>query len=312
MGFCKKVQSDEVQSVDVWIDGEKVETLKCDKTIDKISKVYNKAGFAFQHSLPDQYIGEKHLVGFTCSGQDLENSPICAIEKNDANFGEFKFRHSFTFLIDENKLKDLYCKNVIGFLAVEENLSDTKFIQYLDELLTYMDYVKIKLLCLDENAKNEVEKIFTHKSFEVVVVENIYDIASHLEVFYIPNYINPINTLVSETIIKYSNKIYVTDFSASYKNDLISSERDTDKYREHIIVKNYESFGYTKEDIHASYNIDLLTLKKNLSIIELDIGNLNQITKYEMYYFLTIRFILSSNDVKNRMINVHRMVRKLA
>ena len=54
-GFCKKVYSDEIQSIDVFIDDKKINTLVCDKTIDKISQIYDIDGYGFEYDLPEIY-----------------------------------------------------------------------------------------------------------------------------------------------------------------------------------------------------------------------------------------------------------------
>ena len=180
IGFCKKVRSDEIQSVDVWINGKKVEMLKCDKTINKISQVYDKAGFAFQYDLPDEYIGQKYLVSFTCNGAELENSPIWTIIKEDNSYNECKFMHGLGETVDKDITKDLYSLNTVGFLSTGEILKDKDYVAYIRELMDSFPHIEFKGFCF-----NDYEEKLTHALIGNIHTSIIYHPKQFVESVYV-------------------------------------------------------------------------------------------------------------------------------
>lgn len=175
IGFCKKVYSDEIQSIDVFIDGNKIDTIVCDKTIDKLSQIYDIEGHGFEYDLPEMYFDKRHLLSFRCSGsgEELVNSPISTICKDDEKFNEYKFLNSLSKPIDEDKIKDMYCPNSIGFLATEENLADEEFVGYIKELMVRFPDVSFKALYFDVSSRNKIEQVIGVDNLEVILLNDL-------------------------------------------------------------------------------------------------------------------------------------------
>ena len=137
LGFSKKVSSDEIQKIDVYLDNELIDIIISDKHLQKIEDIYDINGFGFTYNLPEKYIGENHIISFKNheTKEDLQNSPYTLIDKTNSKFNEYKFLNSLVS-IDTEEIKDIYCPNTIGFLATEINLNDQCFMDFIYNLKT--------------------------------------------------------------------------------------------------------------------------------------------------------------------------------
>jgi hypothetical protein len=88
IGFCKKVNSDEIQSVDIYLDDKLIDTILADKKLQKIEDIYDIEGFGFTYNLEEKYIGRKHKVSFknTETKEELQNSPYTLINNSHERF----------------------------------------------------------------------------------------------------------------------------------------------------------------------------------------------------------------------------------
>ena len=88
LGFAKKVGSDEIQKVDVFLDDKLIDTIEANEFIQKIDDMYDVESKAFTYNLPTQYIGKKAIISFKNhdSGEELLNSPYNLIDKNNEKF----------------------------------------------------------------------------------------------------------------------------------------------------------------------------------------------------------------------------------
>ena len=89
LGFAKKVGSDEIQKIDVFLDDKLIDTIEANEFIQKIDDMYDIENKAFTYNLPTQYIvGKRAIISFKNhhSGEELINSPYTLIDKNHEKF----------------------------------------------------------------------------------------------------------------------------------------------------------------------------------------------------------------------------------
>jgi len=96
IGFCKKVSSDEICDVDVYLDGKIIDTLKANQNIQKVENIYDIQGHGFEFELEEKYYDKSHLLEFKSNKENevLVNSGIQTIDKNHDKFNEYRFLHS--------------------------------------------------------------------------------------------------------------------------------------------------------------------------------------------------------------------------
>ena len=64
LGFAKKVGSDEIQKIDIFLDDKLIDTIIANELIQKIDDMYDVESKAFTYNLPTQYIGTKAIISF--------------------------------------------------------------------------------------------------------------------------------------------------------------------------------------------------------------------------------------------------------
>ncbi|MGJ0329157.1 hypothetical protein NG755_05570 [Aliarcobacter cryaerophilus] len=262
LGFTKKVGSDEIQKIDVFLDDKLIDTIEANEFIQKIDDMYDVESKAFTYNLPTQYIGKKAIISFKNhdSGEELLNSPYTLIDKNQEKFNEAKFLHSLSEPIDEEKIKDMYCPNAIGFLATEENLADEEFVGYIKELMVRFPDVEFKGFCFSDRQKESIELIFKNEidRLKLLLPKNIYDIAYEVEIF-IENWISTSNRKLFWSLFKNCKNIYATGFLLSIFKQKINN--DDRKLYNDIIKK-----------IDNKYKIE-------------NLGNRGEFNFYDLIYF---------------------------
>lgn len=175
-GFCKKIYATEQQEIEVFIDKEKIDTIKANDKIPSIEdkyEVFDTIGFCFKYTLPKKYLGEKHLLEFkTKDGKHLLHSPIVTIDSLNEKYNEYCFLESLKE-VDREKIKDMYCPNCIGFLATKENLEDEEFVRYIKELIEKFPTLSFKALYFDVSSRNKLEQVVGVDNLEVVLLDSI-------------------------------------------------------------------------------------------------------------------------------------------
>lgn len=289
-GFCKKVNSDEIQKVDIYLDDVLIDTILADKKLQKIEDIYDIEGFGFTYNLPEKYIGEKLIIYFKNhqTKENLQNSPYTLINKNNENFNEARFLYSLSQPIYEEKIKNIYCPNSIGFLATDINLNDQCFMNFIHNLKTR--FPSVKLVGLSYKSVNSI-----NNDIHIEPITNLIDLVSKCSIF------------ISNRYENYDQKILLIEKILA-KSDFVN----TVIFDQRLITMNLESFDNLIKSAH--YNpicddyLELgLTQNYNRSAIETiykDIlckkeNSLNFKEIYvSQYYEDLIEGILNSEDIR--------------
>jgi len=176
LGFCKKVNSDEIQKVDIYLDDILINTIIADKHLQKVENIYDLEGFGFEYILPNEYIGNKELISFKNheTQENLQNSPYVLIKENHPKFNEMVFLNSLGNPINEEKIKDIYCQNSIGFLATEENLEDEEFVEYINQIIKDFPNCKFKILFINDDINTLIKEKFQVSDFESIKISSLH------------------------------------------------------------------------------------------------------------------------------------------
>jgi len=238
-GFCKKVDSDEICDVDVFVDGKKIDTLKADKKIGKVEDIYDIEGHGFEFELSDEYFEKSHTLEFKASsGEELVNSKIQTINKNHPKFNEYRFLHSLSN-VDVEKVKDLYCKDAIGFLAIEENLNDKDFMEYIRELMEKFPDVAFKAFYFNEDLVHNLLNISDNlKCSKLLNVNNLFPEIC----MYIYDVTKQDTSKIFGTFVTYNcHNIFSIVLDKNYKNLTL---KDLDKrFLNHVYLNKRDYFG---------------------------------------------------------------------
>jgi len=310
-GFCKKVSNDEIQNIDVFIDGNKIDTIVCDKTIDKVSQIYDIEGHGFEYDLPETYFDKRHLLSFRCSdsGEELVNSPISTICKDDEKFNEYRFLNSLSKPIDEYKIIEIDCKNSVGFLAIDDNLNDHDFIEYIKELNDNYPEIYIKAFYFNQQQKDSLSRILDGIIIPISAV-NILDLMCSIEIFIFPNHLS-LKYFSLINFLKLSNFSYnsvlTINFSKVLKTKTVGLYNNASGG--HPYITSYNQFEFVEDEVINCNNNVIRLIYNNLYKISLqhkvvDDGE----SLYNLYYFERIHLALGNKQVKERLINLDRLL----
>jgi len=291
IGFCKKVSSDEICDVDVYLDGKIIDTLKANQNIQKVENIYDIQGHGFEFELEEKYYDKSHLLEFKSNKENevLVNSGIQTIDKNHDKFNEYKFLNSLSKPLDEEKIKDMYCKDAIGFLAVEENLNDKDFIEYIKELYIRFPQVTFKAFYFNDHCKSKIENIFKDELDRVrmIIPLDMSDISKYINI-YILNDICKYERIIFNLIREY---FYISAFyyTVLFKDISIQESIEIDKNSNHPLLESPEKFNFKRIDLENNN----FSIYKILFMPFTGEVNLNK-DVYEYVYFDTLGELLKN------------------
>lgn len=263
LGFSKKVNSDEIQKVDIYLDDELIDTIVADKHLKKIEDIYELEGFAFEYILPNEYIGQKSIISFKNheTKEDLQNSPYKLIKEDHPKFNEMAFLNTLKNTIDEKLICNTYSSNSIGFLATEENLGNEEFIEYIKELQKRFSNVEFKIFYLDNEQKRVATEIFKDiNNIKFIIPKNIYQINENCLIWLSRN--DSMSLLIRKYVryalfINFEAKnLSIKDYENKYKNSFKTFYSNPSKFGEN---DNSSFFG-------VAYNNLIKSLDSNLFI----------------------------------------------
>lgn len=299
-GFCKKIYHTEQQKVEVFIDNEKIDTILANQKISNIEdtyEVFDTEGFCFTYKLPQKYIGKKHKLEFkNIDGEQLIHSPFSTIDVTNEKYNEYCFLESLKEPIDEEKIKDLYCPNCIGFLATGENLEDMEFVEYIKKLMVRFPDVQFKGFCFTVYQSKQLEQLF--KNLTIITPTSFINVLEHIELFifhkndyktYLPFIINVGSRNDLTHRVYFVNEWYSSELKFCDFND------GKDPYD-----FNDPTYNYSKEDFENSKgnnaNLYFSKLLKIANKQNIYIDKNDYISKWQ--YFERISLLLNSHDVK--------------
>ncbi|MDY0116709.1 MAG: hypothetical protein RBR59_03920 [Sulfurimonadaceae bacterium] len=242
---------------------------------------------------------------------DLKESVLSQIMQENEKIGELMFINSLSQPIDEEKIKDMYCPNAIGFLATEENLEDEEFVGYIHELMVSFPDVEFKgFYFIDEQKKNALE---TFNTIECIPISSIYNITNKIEIF-VWGMGNNLDVRIALTILKNFNQIFpIYNFYNPYFLNLqgktLKDYDDFYKERNEVILTNPKSVGFTDEEILKNgdsyckliYN-SLMSRELNTQL-EIDLNS----DALEFLLFTQLEFVLHNKTFKKDFIKMHQL-----
>ncbi len=292
LGFAKKVGSDKIQKIDVFLDDKLIDTIEANEFIQKIDDMYDVESKAFTYNLPTQYIGKKAIISFKNhdSGEELLNSPYTLIDKNHEKFNEAKFLHSLSEPLSE-ELKNMYKPNCVGFLATKENLEDEEFVEFINEIIKDFPEYDFKALYFDKNSIKEIKNKFQHSNLNLIELKSAKDIFENLEV-YIGHSRNSTFDKVENILRKNENEIAVISANLNIINkSILEISRSLSINKS--VLNNLEYFGFNKNDLNNDVDSFLLLFFTNAAkTFKVDIKfNFNDnFSKGNLFYRLKLGF----------------------
>ena len=304
IGYYKKSDSNDIYDIDVYIDGSRIETLKADKKLKKIKDIFDIDSNGFEFILKDKYLQESRLLEFkeSKSGKLLIDGSVKTISMQDKKFNEFRFMDSIEY-IDTEKIKDMYCPNVMGFMATRERMEDTEFVSYIEDLMIRFPDVEFKGFYFDEEDEKQINTVFINTKVKFCIPKNIYNIAEEIEIYLCSNKIKiGIGREVNLILRSENSKI----LSQSMQFQCINSPQLTIREFEQIVpdamkklLDNFETLGFTKNELLEDKSY-IKTLQ-NVIFKRFNLGECflsDNDNAHEYFDFKIVEYALQSTDFK--------------
>ena len=257
-GFCKKVNSDEIQTVDIYLDDVLIDTILADKKLQKIEDIYDIEGFGFTYNLSNEFIGNKKSISFKNhqTKENLQNSPYELLDTAHPKFNEAKFTYSFNQPSTE-EIKNLYKPNSIGFLVMEDNLRDEEFVKCINQIMSDFSSYDFKALYFDKNFIKEIKEKFKADNLDLLELTSIKDVFENIEIFLSNN--GKTNIIIEHKLYNYlfnnSSEILPIGLSLNMnsKTTIKQYSKIVDDYYKDFF-QNMEFFEFSKKDIEEYGN----------------------------------------------------------
>ena len=224
-------------------------------------------------------------------------------DKSSSKENEYKFMATLYDPIAKDKIKDMYKKDAIGFLAVEENLQDEDFMNYIKELYVRFPQVTFKAFYFNDEQKKMLESIFSYEMnrFQVTVPNNIYTIASEIEIYLFNNSFPLNNRDLFLLLRKYASSLGSVQVMANYKEHSLLDHNTKD----HPCMLESGFYNFTQNDIDDAHdNLYSLLYKKILfELFHIDL-NLEE-NLFDFYYYDCIEYLLKDEDFKRYQFDLH-------
>lgn len=286
IGFCKKVYSDEVCKVDVFLDDERIDSILCDKIVDKIEQIYEIGSHCFKYELDDKYFDKRHMLSFKCDGEELLHSPIETISKDDEKYNEYKFLHSLENT-DYEELKDVYKPNSIGFLATRENLEDEEFVEFINEIIRDFPEYDFKALYFNESDLGEVKEKFSARNLEYLRIKEARDLYKNLQVLLCNQTLLKIDSIILNFLTHNATNLYASGTSPRSNKTIKEHSLDIKSYYRKLLDST-SLFRLSKDD-YIRFDYDFIEIsflaaaKKYNKQIEFNPNdNIKNLTKYAL------------------------------
>ena len=215
-------------------------------------------------------------------------------DKSNSKENEYKFLATIYSNLDEERLKNSYTKDTIGFLAVEENLNDDEFVSYIKALYKTFSQVRFKAFYFDTSYLETLRKTFHDEldRFDFIIPQNIYDLASELTVYIHNNKASSLRT-VYELLFYTSEHIHSVNYFREYKSLTLKDQDAMYRNANDIILNNPQHFSLQENGEQSFYKMVYNPILHDIN--EKPIEDLSMsLDKFE--HFEKIRYSLQSDE----------------
>ncbi len=213
--------------------------------------------------------------------------------------------------VDEERIKNSFTKDAIGLFAVEENLHDHSFVDYIKELYRRLPQVSFKLFYLDDAQKRLAEIVFQEESQRVHLfpLTTIQEVAENIEI-YIRDQNTPsdeIETWIFTSLLKYSDEVFPLNFHLRLAEGVTVSQVDQAR-KDHLTFQYLEKFGYTDEDVRkADGGMLKLRYNKIYELLGWDKRMSDQQDLHEYQFFTELDLIVKYPEYKRHILRVKKI-----
>ncbi|MCD6258803.1 MAG: motility associated factor glycosyltransferase family protein [Helicobacteraceae bacterium] len=245
-----RVRINNIDAIDVYCEDERIDSFGCSDMKASLGRVFDVDMRGILYDVPDTYQEKIDAIYFkdAKTGEELPQAFVDVIARDDEKYNELSFMKSLQEPIDEEKIKDLYCPNAIGFLATRENLEDEEFVGYIKELMLDFPLYHFKALIFNDQMKVNVLNIFENTCMQICVINNVADMIENIEVYVSNNERNRLDTEVLYYLRNVSTDVLCMGLYLNQQNVTIEEQEKNNTEYFSKFFDNLEYLGFTKED----------------------------------------------------------------
>jgi hypothetical protein len=292
---------DSVAVIDVYIQNTKIDSFSCYELKAEKGRVFDVDMRGILYDVPDEYLDKSDKIVFkdAKNGNVLLEAFVSVFSRGDEKYNELSFVRSLEEPVDEEKIKDLYCKNSIGFLAIKENLEDEDFMAYVKELIVRFPQVKVKAFYFNQEEHRLLNNKFEllKRRINMIPLNGINNLCENIEM-YVHNKKCSYKDLLP--FFRQKTSIYAYYFVEEYKTrtlkdadqDLLKRDISYIKYPEKygLPPKGFEQFDFS----HYQFLFHYFMRKIGQHGFTLDLST----NQYEFVHFTTLEYIFNFERFK--------------
>lgn len=202
----------QVETIGVYLEDVLIDTITCKTMCAEKGYVFDIDMKGILYAAPDAYEQSSEKIIFKDqTSAELPKSFITALTEQEPLYHRYKFDYSLQEITCKKKIEAMYCKNSIGFFAVEENLNDANFVYYLNQLITKFPDMTIKAFYFTESQRQMSCEVFAKQAhaIEYIIPKDRYAIAQNVEVIVCNEEKSFDRTILNTTITLFCHNIFV-------------------------------------------------------------------------------------------------------
>ena len=287
-----RTQYENVDTVDVYIQDQKIDTIDRKSLTAQYGKVFDVDVRGILYDVADTYQEKIGAVTFkdAQTKQKLPSEFVSVITRGDEKYNELCFLKS----LDREKKsveEELYQANSIGFLAIEDNLQELSFIEYMQELLQRYPQVAINGFIFNEKQKEQASLYFKDQNnLSFIIIDDITDILRNSEIYFALQY-SHIDFSIRDYIQSYTTEILFLDYRANWHGKSFTPLPAK-------VIANIELFGVKECQTYTSLQEFFYTsIMKKLGKKEYVFDKTKDL--YQLVYYDTVKYVVDIKGFKN-------------
>jgi len=171
--------------------------------------------------------------------------------------------------IDTVKVKELYCKDAIGFLAVDENLENEDFVRYIRELSAHFPNAKLKAFYFEKDKISRLQELFEGITVETILLRNFEQFVENVEIYIDGFEMKSSIRVLNNALTQNSPHIHIITYKIPSMPEKVRELDYQSGVQQHLILNNLPLFGYTPE-FAKNNNDNIIRMHYNAILEKLD------------------------------------------
>lgn len=316
-----RVLINSVDVIDVYCADEKIDSFGCSGMKAQLGRVFDVDMRGILYDAPDIYQDKINLLQFkdAKTGEELPRAFVDVIKRDDAKYNQLLIIEDLENAhMKKEKLRELYKQGSISFMALEENMENDMFKEYIFNFRKEFPEIEINIFCLNNLQKEQAEEVFKESlgGVNFFILSNLLELLERTEVFVYNQ--SDIEAKIVQVLNRYAQNIYTSSMYISGQSDyrdktLFEVDRILEK-RGEILSKTPEAIGFFTDKEIEKYAKSYHELRFNSIFLRLGMENTKidlHANAYEFYAKNCMRYILRVTGFKE-LFNKQRVSRREA